>query len=242
MPFNLEDIINIYVNIEENINLDLLHGAANADQRDEKLLLKEICGYSNHGASVFEEDLYAGLSTLGRSRDFYSKCLIFGGETKKRFEIWINKHKLPDGNDLVNFCWRRFCIVKEACQVIIREEFLREGRPYPDAKTVDEVVTLYRNLVKFKFSMSDFDSDEYPLDTKVENAAEILAILLLYPIDKMVADRARLASNSDQTAFSRSYFDIAENYRIPERYVELFFTSKELDLFHAKVRLRREGK
>ena len=238
--FDLEDVINIYVTLEQNMELSNLTGPSTEDVRDEVMLLNAISGYSNHKIDVFEEDLYDTITeSVGRSRDYYSKCLIFHGEVKKRAEIWVNSHKLLSGAHLVNSCWRRFCIIKEACQVIIREEFLRHDWVYPATKNVEELVTLYRNLVKFKFSIFDFDNEHYPLDTKVENAAEILAILLLYPIEKMVADAERLNGDSFDSAFSNSFYEIADNYKVPERYVELFLTSEELGRMDSLIQMKR---
>ena len=234
--FNLEHIIEIYVSLERRLDFNSLFD--NEPVRDEKILLEALMKQFNHKVDVFEEDLYENLTTLGRARDLYSLCFIIHGESKKRVEIWINTHMLPDGATLVNYCWKRFCLIKEACQVIIREEFRDKGWDYPDASTREELKTLIQNLVKFKFSMSDFENPDYPLDTKVENAAEILAILLLYPIDRMVEDQKK-HENSD-SAYTNIHFLIAEKYKVPERYVELLFSSEDLQRVFSEIRLKRD--
>lgn len=237
----LEDVLDIYINLEENIDLSNLRSVMEEDQRDIQMIITALKGYSNHEISVFEEDLYAGASGVGRNRDFYSKCLLFQSGGKNRVEVWVNKHRLPSGDMLVNDCWRRFCIVKEACQPIIRDHFMKAEWEYPDAANMMQIVTLYKNLVKFKFSMTDFDNANYPLDTKIENAAEILAILLLYPIEKMVNDRDRNNEIEYGGIFNESFYNLALGYKVPERYVELFLTSNELDRIHGLIKKKRNG-
>ena len=245
-PFQMSfsDVLDMYVTLESNIQLENLTAAHQSDIRDENMLLKALSGYLVQQINVEEVDFYEDLNEEHplRTRDFYSFVHIFDG-AEKYAEIVINSHVLPDGRRLVNECWKRFSIVKEVCQVVIRQAFYDDGIEYPNTNNYLKAGSLFHNLVKYKFSIEDFDNDKYPSDVKVENAAEILAILLLYPIDKMVQDRA-LLSNGDQIQqngnvifgiFDDGFYDIALRYKVPERYVRLFLTSSNLNHIHGIV-------
>lgn len=237
-PFRLsfEDILDIYVTLEENIQLDNLVAQHQKDVRDVRMLLDALQGFLNYNISVLEVDFYKGLdsSQVGRSRDFFSLIHIFSAESKSA-EIAINSHILPDGAPLVNYCWRRFCTIKEACQIIIRAHFYENDIVYPDSVGEEKQSELLHNIFRYKFSIEDFESDKYPPDVKVENAAEILAILLLYPIEKMVVDKKDINSSNHFGVYNHAYFNIADRYKIPERYVDLFLSSENLDDIKLRV-------
>jgi hypothetical protein len=239
-PFNMRfsDVLDIYVTLESNIQLDNLTAAHQSDVRDEKMLLEALSGYLNQKIVVEEVDFYEGLQDDHplRTRDFYSFVHIFDGASKYA-EVVINSNTLPDGGALVNECWHRFSMIKEVCQVVIRQVIYDYEMEYPNTDGSMKAGRLFHNLVKYKFSIADFDSEGYPADVKVENAAEIIAALLFYPVDKMIHDRKTLENGNHLEengnvifgVFDNPFYDIALKYKIPERYVRLFLTSPNLD-------------
>jgi len=242
LQLTFEDILRAYVALEQGLNFNRLRMPGNADRMSDDLIVHAIGNYTGYDINVFEFDLYEQEveKDIGRARDLYSKVHIFERDTLYA-EIVLNSHKFSDGTDLVNYCWTRFCVVKEACQVFIRHYFKDHHWDYPDTASLQQIDTLFKNLVRFKFSMEDFDNGQYPPDTKVENAAEIIAILLLYPIENMAADRKDLGAQLDRSAFSLDTNKLAEKRKVPERYVDLFLTSENFDRIHAKVIKLRES-
>ena len=243
MQLSFEEILGAFVALERRLDFKKLRMDGYPDRIDEKKIVKALAVHTGYDVKVLGADLYAEEVTkdVGRARDLYSKVIILDSGDKPAAEIVLNTHKLPDGSALVNYCWTRFCKVKEACQIYLRGYFRDHQWTYPDTASLAQIDTLFKNLVRFKFSIEDFDNKNYPQDTKVENAAEIIAILLLYPIEKMATDRLAMGGDLDMSAFSLYTHELADTYKVPERYVDLFLTSENFDKIHAKIIQLREG-
>jgi hypothetical protein len=253
---SLEDIIRIYVQLEENY-LKLPPLIADARPRDIDRLSEFLAGYSQQIYEIHEIDFYdiTGLDELLQSivpeqRDVYSFCQIFGRKSAKKnssepverlVRIFINDHPADNATKLVNDCWKRFCQIKEICQAILYEHLNSEDPAlYPETAEYTEIVKLFSDINNKPFSMSDFGNPQYPQTLAVENAAELLAAMLMVPIDELQSYRQEIMTELGETGLrSYNYFDIALHYKTPRRYIEVLITWDFLDDFVSMLNVGR---
>lgn len=121
-----------------------------------------------------------------------------------------------------NYCWSRFAILKEACHVLLMLDREERELEYPYANEASEVRDLLNSIHTLPFSVLDFDTDGYLLGLKIENAAELLAYLLLVGHDRIEEDRKQYLSQSTDDREQFDFYPIADLYKVPRRYTELF--------------------
>jgi hypothetical protein len=160
--------------------------------------------------------------------------------------VVVNDMKRPNGDRLVNTCYRRFLAIKEIYHVVMRDEFGRLGLNHPNNNTPERLATAIDQLSFLNFTMVDFDSPQYPDSTKIENAAELFAILTLYPLEDMAADRAlfvggNLGSTDDPNVIASSTLDLAERRRVPRHYVDVLFRWHRFDELLLLYKQLRDG-
>ena len=78
--------------------------------------------------------------------------------------------------------------------------------------------------------MPNFDDPDYSDDLKIENAAELLAILIMYPLDDIDRDRTAFLKDGahqddfeDAEVIAAVTLPYATEYRVPNRYVDVLF-------------------
>jgi hypothetical protein len=246
--------MSFFVEFERAITLEAPPGVMETFPRDTKGLLKLFEGYSNCKFELFQLDFSEGLPTYASHQatngglpsnygphQLASMILNFGN----RAEILINSMLKANGDYLVNFCHRRFYIIKEAFHVILRDEFIRKGLGHPDTATPEKLQSLIESLVYLPFSIIDISDPEYPDSERVEHAAELLSLMILYPLDRIARDRNEfreqlgVASFEDMTIMMANTFAYADTAKIPQRYIDLAFRWHKFDeLYTTYQRLR----
>lgn len=145
-----------------------------------------------------------------------------GGKDSKRFlsEIHLDTH--------TNYCWARFATIKEACHVLFILEHENYSERYPYTHSDKDVRSLLKSIHTLPFSVLDFQNVDYSLGLKIENAAEMLAYLLLAGHDRIIQDRVSFRSldTDDQDDFD--FFPTADEYKSPRRYTELFISDEKI--------------
>jgi hypothetical protein len=252
LSLSLRDLLAFFVEFERALHQTAAPGVMNAPVRQTEKLLKLFQLYSGCHFFVDRDDLSDGLainpqdemSEPDSPQTMWSYVLNFGD----RAEIIINDMERPGSNKkLVNFCYSRFLTIKEAYHIILKDEFARRGEVHPDTATPETLVTLAEELTFLPFSIIDFDSDEYPDAIKIENAAELLAFITLYPLDNVAKDIEQFHKLGEAfhykspTVIVTSTLDFAERYKVPRRYVDLLFRLDRFSELYSLYRQLRDG-
>ena len=117
-----------------------------------------------------------------------------------RSEIHLDTHN--------NFCYARFAVVKEACHLFFTLSKSIENK-YPFTSNEVEVFELLREISSSPFSLKDFDNDSYSSALKIENAAELLAYLLMVGDENLARDREAYFNLSREEHLTYDHFLLA---------------------------------
>lgn len=237
MHFSLRDVCQFAAELERSFQQYYHVSMTEVDQRDEVLLLEHLASAADTRFDVYVFDFG---DTTGAPSAFAAQkpeaistqSLLFNHENgSDHADIFINAAA-------VNLCWTRFCMVKEASHVALRRNMnALAGERYPDNATIRSIIELLQDIVRFKYSLNDIGKAEYPVAIHAENAAELIAILLLYPPRKMIGDRDGIMTREGIGHQNRSalgavdFFPTADRHKVPQRYVELMLGWDQLDFF-----------
>lgn len=253
MRFSLRDIVSFFVDFERALSMDAPPGVMEATPRDVEKLLLLFKGYSNCEFKPLGLDFSEGLphprggAAPSNIRPYQVGSLIFNFGSHA--EIFVNTMKNNDGYVIVNYCHRRFFTIKEAFHVILRDEFMRSGVGHPDTSSPEQLQTLIETMIYLPFSIVDFDDVDlkYPEAERIEHAAELLAIMMLYPLDRIAKDRQDFiklvgaTSFEDDTIKLANTFVYADTFKVPQRYVDLLFRWQKFDELYNIYCLKRDG-
>ncbi|MBF0333141.1 MAG: hypothetical protein HQL40_05755 [Alphaproteobacteria bacterium] len=246
MALSLRDLVSFFVEFEKAVTQSAAPGVMEKVPREPSELLDVFHLYSGCTFIVREMDFYADFdvpfarASGGQPPELCSLVLNFG----KRAEIYINGAQRPDRSPILNRCHRRFFLMKEAFHVVLRDEFVKQKRDHPDTNRPETLATLVQQLTYLPFSIVDFDSPAYPDSEKVEHAAELLALFMLYPLDVVAADRANFNNANGAAGPAIIFADtraFAQEYLVPQRYVDLLFRWERFDELYAIYRDLRLG-
>lgn len=253
MAISLRDILAFFVEFERALILEAPPGVFEEEPRSSTRLLERFSAYFGGPIRVVIVESYEGLDLAGdviiRNDELGSLVLVYYKDKRPvGADILLNNAKLTDDKPVFNYCYRRFLAIKEAFHVVLRFELIKEGRnyDYPDSNQAKSMMPSIERLIFLPFAIIDFDDPEYTDDVKIENAAELLAVLMLYPIEKIASDRNTFtaavgAEFDDPTAIATSTKAFAELHKIPQRYVDLIFRWQGFDSFYSRIRQLRAG-
>jgi hypothetical protein len=252
LALSLRDVMSFFAAFEKALSQIAPPGLMESTERDVIALLNLFENYSGCKFELKEWDYSTAAtdSNLDSHAEretpeaIWSIIVNYG----KHAVIVVNDMQFADGVPLVNYCYRRFLAIKEAYHVILRDEFARQGLQHPDSNTPERLTTAIDDLAFLgsRFSMVDFDSPDYPDTTKIENAAELLSILTLYPLDDMAADRAAFTGEGgtqaeDPRVIASSTLEIAFLRRVPQHYVDVLFRWHRFDELYLLHKQFRDG-
>lgn len=249
--YKLDLVAKIYARLTFELRSNYPEAMLAQYPRGAKQLSEFISGYLNHTYEVARSDFYdtsgacsEEVATAPTDSDVYSFVLIkrrpesstLGQLVRRPVRIHLNTGKMTDGEAL-NKCWRRFCGLKEVCQAVIYEELNADGDDgaYPATIIFKEVNSLFEKINNEPFSLWDFDDDNYDFAHFTENAAELLALGLLYPFEHSFEHQKGLGADFQGDLTSVDLLPIADHYKVPKRYVELMMTWSGLAAFVAKA-------
>jgi hypothetical protein len=253
LPLSLRDIMSFFAEFEKALHLSSPPGLMLSMERDVRGLLKQFKDYSGCDFDLRQWDFSEqsddpDINWVHADRETPEAVWSMITNYGKYAVIVINDMKGPDKQRLVNTCYRRFLAIKEAYHVILRDEFARQGRPHPNSDTPERFATAIDQLVflGIRFSMVDFNSPDYPDSTKIENAAELLAFITLYPLDDMAADRdifrGKTGTNPDSPqVIATSTLDIALERKVPQHYVDVLFRWHLFDELYILYKQFKDG-
>jgi len=220
-----------------------------APHRDHKFLGDFVSDFIGHDADWHDVDFsrvpdsakvkeidFLKADTAGLLK---SICIIRDRKARLFADVLINKPAL-------NECWYRFCYLKEICQAVIHEDYRNRDFTdfYPATSSYQDTIYLFSNLIRNPFSFGDFDAsnDNYPLELKIENAAEVLAAALMLDLDQLFQEKHRVLKSDGRLGLEEYDFrSLAEGWKVPERYVFLFMTADEAEVFYNFVMSARKG-
>ena len=162
-----------------------------------------------------------------------------GQLARRPVTIYINTAISQAGDAaIVNHCWARFCLVKEACQAIIFEDYMADTKKtgqYPYTQSFSDVSSLLLKINTEPYSLLDFENPEYDIKNYIENLAEILAVGLLVSFEGILELKRQLVEDYDNDLSQIDVLAIATKFKVPKRYLELMLTWDRLDSLHAMV-------
>lgn len=215
-----------------------------------KMLAEFLSGHLNHTYELAKSDFYdvkgasnAEVNAKPSEHDVYSFVFLnerpeapaLGKVARRHVRIHLNVGKTNSGEPL-NTCWRRFCILKEVCQAIVYEEFSENSlEAYPKTIRFPQISSLFEKINNEPFSLWDFDDKDYDRAHFTENAAELLALGMLYPFDHALEHQKELQARAAGDLTKSDLMEIAKYYKIPKRYVELMMTWAGLNEFVAII-------
>lgn len=241
MHFSILDLVTLTAELEQSFRYFYHVSIYEAEERPILPILEHFASAADQNLELYSYD-FGDVKTAseafaqGKPRNISTQShLLNYGSDARRATILINE-------PTVNYCWNRFCLAKEAAHATLRRNMNGIGADeYPDTKTARQGADLLSDIVRLKYSLNDFDKIEYPPHIHAENAAELLAIFILYPPHKMMIDREKLyiengvengTEEEKQNALRTTDFrSTADRHKVPLRYVELFMQWKDLDQF-----------
>lgn len=254
----LDDVARMYAVLTDEMERQSLGAQMTTFPRGARLIVNFLSGYCNHSYQVEKDDFYTEegvtpelLALRPKEYDLYSACIIHEraaspngvGQVRRLVQILLNTGKSHTTSDSVlNYCWGRFCLVKEACQSILYEEKDRLGNNYPVTITFEEVGTLFSRINNEPFSLWDFDDEDYGSELAIENAAELLATGLLFPFENALEVQKSITVDRGEVGLrTHNYMEIAEHCKVPRRYVEVIVTWKGLQGLVSDIGRARNG-
>jgi hypothetical protein len=248
--YNLDLVAKTYARLQYERYSYFPVGTRGQFPKGARLLSDFIAGYLNHKYELVRSDFYnvdgadeAERATRPIERDVYSfvfigerpKPNVLGKQEKRPVRIHLNVGTTNSGEPL-NRCWRRFCCLKEVCQAVIYEEANRANdTAYPTTLLFPQLRMLFGKINNEPFSLWDFDDPDYDLAHRIENLAELLALGLLYPFEHALANQETLKAKFNNDVSQVDLYSIADQYKVPRRYVELMLTWTGLSEFVALV-------
>jgi hypothetical protein len=239
------------VQLTEAADLELPQGDMVKFPRSSKQIVTFLSGYANHDYSRHRGDFYDVedapshvVSERPDDYDVYSLVEIHnrpeptipGQLARRPVDIYINTAISSSGDPIVNHCWSRFCLVKEACQAIIFEDYLADNRnDYPYSQSFSEVDSLLLKINTEPYSLLDFENTNYDPKNYVENLAEILAVGLLVPFEGMLGLKNELSESYGGDLAQIDVFGVAKSFKVPKRYIELMLSWDGLEGLNAMI-------
>lgn len=195
MQILLKEIFEIYIQTLEGLKQQ--HPTGKFDEfertypRDPLFIATGLEAVYGIEISVAFVDFYKDLDDIPPDqRDFIS---FYEYVDPNQVVVYINKHKIEgEAGSLVSKQTARFVLLKEIFNAVIRRTLLTKGRDYPDTVEFGEFMSAHLDWISEKFSVYDFEEDEYSATVSVENAAEVLALLFLVNISELYTARKRL--------------------------------------------------
>lgn len=232
----LDDIVTAYATIMENALLELRPGTPHSMfELDMSSLLRFLEGYHGNVKFVLRRfDFRLGYDTdpiyqaLAANEDDPTTetgpSPISSFTTINRTEEggYLSNIFVDDSN---NHCWTRFAILKEVCHTLLIIEHDDEKIEYTFSSQQEEIFFLAKEINTLPFSINDFEVEGYSPILTVENAAEVLAFLILCNVENLRRDHDSYESLSQEDKILFDYFPTADAYKVPKRYVELFLTN-----------------
>jgi hypothetical protein len=258
LPITLREILTFFVGFERALAAEAAPGVMEASPRDTLKLIEAFKLYFGGPIQVLGLDFYEGLESEPanevvdqtiRPDELASLVMYYEKDgAPNAVDILMNTGTY-NGRPTFNRCYRRFLVMKEAFHAILKMEFDRQGRVHPDTADTVKWLRLAEKMIYLPFGMPDFDDPDYDDDLKIEHAAELLAILILYPLDRMQSDRRSFLGEADGAAsdiedpevIAALTLQFATQYRVPQRYVDLMFRWNRFTDVHLLYAQLRDG-
>ena len=237
----IDYLASIYKTLRDNAKQEYVDNSLTIYPRSSKEILRFLSGYANHTYHVHKGDFtdIEGASEAA-IRQRPEECDVFSfvqihdrpkdsTSAYRRIDIFINTAESKEHGRIVNYCWSRFCRVKEACQAIVFEDYLDKSHAYPYSQSFTEVEALFLKINTEPYSLWDFDNEEYDEKNFVENVAELLALGLLVGFEKLLDLKQELEAKFESSISKVDLSALSNDLKIPKRYLELMLTWSKLD-------------
>lgn len=211
-----------------------------------------------------------GLTVYFKPRDFYDgnedipverrDLFAFHENSPGAVVVYLNKNVTAAGEPLLGNETRRFVILKEVFTSVLRHEFKRLGRHYPDTVEFHEIVAANLDWIVEKPSIFDIGGDDDSPTVSIENAAEILALLFMVDVGRLFDARQSVLTRANEVLVKSlsgeetdderkikekaaadiefsliDYEKIAEDYEVNVRFVVVLIRSEFIEKFVATM-------
>jgi hypothetical protein len=244
MSISLSQVFEIYRDTIDGIKQQTLAAefaeAMRSYPRDYVVVARGIEAAFGFEVEFYFPDFYRERNIPDGRKDFFS---FYEYAYQNKISIYLNTHKFEDGRPLLPSAARRFVVLKEIFNAVVRKASLARDLKYPD--TV-EFASFYSALLDWcvePFSVYDFGDAGYSPTVSFENAAELLALMFTMDIGELYNARRALrvppkevwdiqngsrrpsapAVDNPELQFALfNYRDFAEKYGLSVRHVVLF--------------------
>ena len=118
----------------------------------------------------------------------------------------------------LNLCWSRLVVCKELCHAILDDAMQNSGQRVTSAGELEDMV---KTLI---------DPEEFVKNPAPTSISEMLALPMALAILCPVEDRERIAAKNLDMTDADTLLEIAEAFKIPERYVLMAFSSSGISM------------
>lgn len=116
-----------------------------------------------------------------------------------------------------NLCWRRFVVCKEIFHVLLDSRL--DGDTYRSTDIFSHVEEVTRT-----FPIAESRPRE---SAAIEQLAEIAAMEFMFPYE----ERVSILRNAEEQGTDVDYFQIADRYKVPQVYIELYLAVGVMEYF-----------
>ena len=147
------------------------------------------------GIRIFNSptDFYQSVSIPNDRKDFFSYVEYHQNHD---VTVYLNTHHTSPGIPLISLESARFAYLKECATAAIRaaitKGLIETSVKYPDTIEFDELSVALLDWISEKYPVYAFGSNEFAPTVTVENAAELLALMLLVDLPALYTARKSL--------------------------------------------------
>lgn len=188
---NIIDVINVAITVREHYRVAAPDSYPLSIDFYIEQIIQPYTGYKIEVMESSDDTLWTSSNIRGAIHRY---------DEEKRAVIYVARQRTgPTDRSGVTFCEQRFIVIKEACHLLI-----------DNAETYTTDATALIQQLVFPESETLIDNNEA---FQSENYAAVAALELLFPWSD------REGKKQQHKAGTMSYFDIANEYKIPERAV-----------------------
>jgi hypothetical protein len=197
MKISLREIIDIYCSVIEGLKQQgrpgefedfLVHYP-----RDPRFIARGLEAAFGIDIHVTPVDFYEAAQIPDDRKDFFS---FVEYNEDHSITVYLNTSRQSDGSPLLSRESARFAFLKECCTAAIRaaitKGLVQTAAVYPDTVQYQDVSVALLDWISERYPVYAFEDNEFAPTVTVENAAELLAIMLLVDISALYGARLEM--------------------------------------------------
>jgi hypothetical protein len=198
MKISLREIIDIFCTVLDGLKQQGRPGEFERFQtqfpRDPIFIAQGLEAAFGISIGISPVDFYDNVNIPDDRKDFFT---FIEYNENDNVTIYINKARIENGRrPLLSEESARFSFLKECCTAAIRaaitKGIIQTAASYPDTINFEEISVALLDWIGERYPVYAFERDEFAPTVTVENAAELLAIMLLVDIPVLYRERRKM--------------------------------------------------